>query len=374
MGYGFVAQRQSGRFTCDRPMVQIHPNPPDYFTPPKSHMTILFLTRLFHPHIGGVETHVFQISKRLIDGRHRIVVLTEKNEYKLHNKESVDGIEIYRIPVGKNEWFKKFQIWWWLWNHRFLIKKADIIHCHDVFFWYLPFRFLFFNKPAYTTFHGYESYPVSKKAITIRKISEILSWGNICIGDYIKKWYGTKPTHVSYGGVDISSSHRSFKNKYSAVFIGRLDEQTGILTYTDAVEIIKKKIPNFDFLAIGDGELKNKISRKVKIYEALDNASDYFQKYNFAFVSRYLSILEAMAAKRLVFAVYDNPLKEDYLRITPCASYMIICLTSDELASQVLYYLKHSKEEKVKIDQAYKWVKKQTWENVISLYLKLWNK
>src|SRR3989344_3372691 len=290
-------------------MVQIHPNPPDYFTPQKSHMTILFLTRLFHPHIGGVETHVFQISKRLIDGSHRIVVLTEKNEYKLHNKESVDGIEIYRIPVGKNEWFKKFQIWWWLWNHRFLIKKADIIHCHDVFFWYLPFRFLFFNKPAYTTFHGYESYPVSKKAITIRKISEILSWGNICIGDYIKKWYGTKPTHVSYG---------------------RLDEQTGILTYTDAVEIIKKKIPNFDFLAIGDGELKNKISRKVKIYEALDNASDYFQKYNFAFVSRYLSILEAMAAKRLVFAVYDNPLKEDYLRIAPFSKYITISSSPSE--------------------------------------------
>ena len=38
------------------------------------------------------------------------------------------------------------------------------------------------------------------------------------------------------------------KNENSAIFIGRLDEQTGILTYTKAIEIIRKKIPNFDFL------------------------------------------------------------------------------------------------------------------------------
>ncbi|MDO8659724.1 MAG: glycosyltransferase, partial [Candidatus Parcubacteria bacterium] len=163
-------------------------------------MKVLFLTRLFYPHIGGVEKHVLEISKILIKKGYKVIVVAEKHQDNLRNKEEFNGITIYRIDVGNNQWFKKFKIWWWFIKHIGFLKKADIIHCHDVFFWYLPFRFLFLKKPVYTTFHGYESYPISKRAIFVRKISEILSWGNICIGDYIKKWYGTKPTYISYGG------------------------------------------------------------------------------------------------------------------------------------------------------------------------------
>src|SRR3990167_8554294 len=338
-------------------------------------MNILFFSRRFYPHIGGVEKHVLEISRNLINKGHKVIVVTEQHARNSKIQENIEGIDVFRIPNLSEGWFKKIQIWNWFWANRKLIKNADIVHCHDVFFWYLPFKFIFPFKKIFTTFHGYEGYPLTSKDILVHKISEKLSMGNICIGDFIKKWYGTKPTFVSYGGVNkVKSEKLKVKSSEGAVFIGRLDEQTGIITYVKAVEIIKKKIPNFDFLIIGDGKLKTEISEKIKILKPRSNAEEYFRKYSFAFVSRYLSILEAMAAKRLVFAVYDNPLKEDYLRITPCASYMIICLTSDELASQVLYYLKHSKEEKVKIDQAYKWVKKQTWENVIRLYLKLWNK
>ena len=106
-------------------------------------MNVLFLCRLFFPHIGGVEKHVLEISKNLIKEGHRIVVVTEryKKDLKLHEK--VEGIEIYRVPNLKENWFKKFQIWKWMWKNRSLIVKSDIIHCHDVFFWHLPFRFLF---------------------------------------------------------------------------------------------------------------------------------------------------------------------------------------------------------------------------------------
>ena len=168
-------------------------------------MTILFFSRLFYPHIGGVETHVLEVGKRLVKRGHKIIVITEKYQSKGESAKvtgEVDGIEIRRIPVERdsgvvplsgtpqNDGGKKFRIWWWLWQHKDLIKNADIVHCHDVFFWYLPFRFLYFNKPVYTTFHGYETkFPPSKKAIFVRRISEKLSWGNICVGDYIKKWY-----------------------------------------------------------------------------------------------------------------------------------------------------------------------------------------
>lgn len=343
-------------------------------------MNILFFSRLFYPHIGGVEKHLLEISKILIEKGHRVAVFTEQFDSKLKLHDSIEKIEIYRISVGKDNFFKKFRIWRKLLKYRKIIKNADVIHAHDVFFWYLPFRFLYFKKPIFTTFHGYESYPLKSKEYLMHKISEKLSMGNICVGDFIKKWYGTKPTYVTYGGVNEMKNARlaarqeklKMKNENSAVFIGRLDEQTGIITYVRAIEIIKKKIPDFDFLVIGDGELKDRITKKIKILKPFNKAAEYFRNYNFAFVSRYLSILEALTAKRLVFSVYDNPLKEDYLRLSPFSKYITISNSSSELVSKISFYLDNLKEKEKKIEAGYTWVTKHTWEEVANTYLKLW--
>ena len=209
-------------------------------------MTIVFFARRFYPLIGGVEKHVYELSKRLIQSGHKIIVITEnKDALPVHEIIKPLGVEVYRITVSNEDKNKKFRIWKEIWKLKEIIRQADIVHCHDVFFWYLPLRFYFPNKPVYTTFHGYESYPVKKKAVFVRKISEKLSWGNICIGDFIKKWYGTKPTIVSYGAVEIVAKKQKIKNN-SALFFGRLDDQTGILTYLKAFQKIKKSLTYYE--------------------------------------------------------------------------------------------------------------------------------
>jgi glycosyltransferase involved in cell wall biosynthesis len=196
--------------------------------------------------------------------------------------------------------------------------------------------------------------------------------GNICVGDFISKWYGTKPTFVSYGAVDLPKIEKIPSHADGAVFIGRLDEQTGILTYAQAVEIIRKKIPGFEFLVVGDGKLRNQISQKNKILNAVGNASKYFMDYKFAFVSRYLSILEAMAAKRLVFAVYDNSIKKDYLKMSAFAGNIIITNSPTKLADEFIYFLNHSDQARRKIEAGFKFAENNTWNNLVKIYLKLW--
>ncbi len=380
-------------------------------------MNILFLSRRFYPQVGGVERHVMKISELLAQQGHSIIIISEglkdqKNTRKIvvkqqrlakdkrdsalakeqqdltktekevphnHVQDSLyasRSIVIYRMPEIKEGKQKKLFIWQWMWRYRNLILQADIVHAHDVFFWYLPFRFLFFRKPIFTTFHGYESYPIKKKAVVIRKMSEMLSIGNICIGDFISKWYGTKPTFVSYGAVEMPESKNKISNikKESAVFFGRLDEQTGILTYVEAFKVLKRRVLNFKLLVIGDGIYRKSISRFITIIPFQQNLEKYFEKYHFVFVSRYLSILEAFAAKKLVFAVYDNPLKEDYLRMAPFARFIIIEKDPQKLAEKILYYLHNPDEEKKIVSEAYKWVKKQSWEEMVSVYKKLWKK
>ena len=90
-------------------------------------MTILFFAKRFYPEIGGVEKHVLEIGKRLVKKGNRVIVVTEleknTNNVNYHSASKsatlagkVDGIEIYRINPGKNNWFKKFRIWKELWR------------------------------------------------------------------------------------------------------------------------------------------------------------------------------------------------------------------------------------------------------------------
>lgn len=389
-------------------------------------MKILFFARRFYPDIGGVEKHVLNVSEQLLKLGHTVTVIAEDTEgqsdmpdyrpsldwhkwymsdkmtgnaeelanpgqIKYLDKDSLDSqqrgiieqssdtiakkIIVYRIPKVKEGRIKKVYIWLWLWKNKSLIKEADVVHCHDVFFWYMPFRFLYPRKPVYTTFHGYESYPIKKKSIIIRKISELLSRGNICIGDFIQKWYYTRPTFVSYGAVTVTKDAPAKEtNKPSAVFIGRLDEQTSILTYAKAFACIKKRFPAFQMTVIGDGVYRNKLNKEIKSIGFKRNADAYLEKYRFAFISRYLGILEAFAAKRLVFAIYDNPVKEDYLKLAPYSKWIVIVNSENDLCNKVAHYLNNPKEEKILVNKAYQWVEKQTWENMTNLYLRLWNK
>ena len=338
---------------------------------------VLFLTPFFYPRIGGVEKHVYEISIQLVKKGFSVSVVTEKHDKNLKAYQKIKGVKVYRIPkylIGKS---KKFRIWFWLFKHLYLIRSSYVIHCHDVFFWYFPFRFLFPQKKVYTTFHGYESYPISRKAIIIRKLSEKLSYGNICIGRFIEKWYGTKADYVLYGGVNklkIKNEKLKVQNNYSAVFIGRLDEQTGIKTYVDGVEQIKKKIPNFKLTVIGDGKFKTSIKKRTNVLGWKNNPEKYFKSHRFAFVSRYLSILEAMNAKRLVFAVNDNLIKKDYLTMTPFSKNIEIISSAQELAEKVLFYIQNQSVEKKLIERSCAWTNRQTWEHVADIYIRLWNK
>lgn len=233
-------------------------------------MTIVFLTRRFWPQIGGVEKHVLEISKRLVKKGHKVVIITElEKNTNDRDKQSliesarltgkVTGIEIYHINPGNDDWFKKFRIWKELWGFRKLLSSADVVHCHDVFFWYLPFRFLYLSKKVYITFHGYEgNFIPTRKAILMHKLGEKLSKGNICIGKFFERWYGTKPTYISYGAVDEKLlKGQKVTDKKMITFVGRLEEETGIMEYLKAFKKISES-GRFKLDILGEGSLMGK--------------------------------------------------------------------------------------------------------------------
>lgn len=339
----------------------------------------IFLSRSYYPNIGGVEKHIYELSKILVSRGYKITIITEDAVSKsalLPEKDyQLRGVDVIRIPVGHQDWFKKIRIWRWIWENKELFIKADLTHCHDVFYWYLPIALLYPLKPVYTTFHGYEGYPIKFKAVIYRKVFEYMSNGSICVGEFMKKWYHANPTKVIYGAVNISKRPTVHPKKNSAIFIGRLDEHTGIDAYVQAVSLIRKKIPDFTLTVFGDGPLRDKIKKDGIIIKGENPYADKeISKYEYAFVSRYLAILEAIAAKRLVIAHYDNPIKKDYLVISPFIEFIALTSSPEKIVHEVLANLAKKEKMSNKTMQAFNWIKDYTWENLGAEYTLLWKK
>lgn len=366
-------------------------------------MKVLFLTRRFYPDIGGVEEHVLELSKELIKRGHEVTVITEKKGKNYHSKDQSDTydinstrvvksiqtnsfefgkIKIFRLNFDKNNWLKKWRIWLKLTRYAKFIEEADVVHCHDVFFWYLPFRFLFPAKKVFITFHGYETkFPPTMKAKLVRKISEKLSNGNICVGEYIKRWYGTKPDYVTYGGVSISQkskvkSQKFGKNKgvFNILLLGRLEEDNGARIYLEALKKLKKLNISHNLTVLGDGKYRRYFKRYGEVKGFVPQLYKYIDRSDFIFASSYLSILEGLIRGKNIFSVFQNQLKKDYLRPSPFAKFISIAGDADSLVNKLISLQNARNKSYIPAILAQNWAKKQTWGRVTDIYLKLWEK
>lgn len=337
----------------------------------KQKKSILFLARLYHPHIGGVENHVRTLSHELIKKGFNITVLTERFKTNLMEEEVIDGVRVVRISIPKSSLLKKFYIWKWVVLNTAFFSKFEIIHVHDVFYWLYPLIPFGYYKKMTITFHGYEGFPVKKSWIIQRKIAEFMTKGSICVGDFMKKWYFANPTHVTYGGVRLARKNKRV-NSQSAVFFGRLDDQTGILQYIKAYKIIKNKYPEFKLTVVGEGRLSSKVPGGVKTLGFQDDVEDLIASSRFVFVSRYLSMLEALVQKKEVIAVYNTPIMKDYLEMSPFKKYIQIAKDEKEIAHFVEKSLDKGPAIN-KIKEGYGWASKQTWGKIQDIYEKLWS-
>lgn len=345
-------------------------------------MNIVFFCRFFHPHIGGVEKHVLNISL-LLRKQHLITVITEQYDESLPLSEQYEGIQIIRIPFAPDNKQKKYHIWNYLYKNIHLIKRADVIHIHDVFYWYFPFRFIYPRKNVYMTFHGYEGNSLpSIKAIVSHKIAESLTWGNICIGDYLSKWYKTKPSFISYGAiVPVRENYEKISGDLHIVYVGRLEEEAGIMQYLQLIRNLKKEKIPFHVTVLGDGSLRKRSEKYVEknhlpvtFLGFVPDVETYILRSHVIFTSRFLGTMESMNYKRPVFCVYNNEIKRDCFELSPFKDYLYMSDSVSDLTKQFIMMLQNQKEMKQKVKHAYTWVKTQTWKRQVKQYEKLWRK
>jgi glycosyltransferase involved in cell wall biosynthesis len=332
-------------------------------------MNILFICRLYWPHRGGVEKHVERLAAELMKRGHTITIITEQFESELPLEETHKGVKVVRLPYFALR--SKRAVWTWIERQLAYVDCADVVHIHDVWWWYVPILVLRPLKRFYVTNHGYEGIdPPKRKAVLLRKMGEKLSSGTICIGDFMRKWYLAAPIIVSYGAADAVLG-KPMRAK-SALFLGRFEYDTGFDMYWEAASTI----PGLSVDYYGEGTLGKasfiKKSKRLVLKPWIDRPEIMYQKYRYAFVSRYLAIVEAMQAKRLVIAVYNNEIKRDYLMCHPMRDSMVVAGSVKEMKDKMLAIMKDSELEQRMIDRAYEWAREQTWGKMADDYERLW--
>jgi len=257
-------------------------------------MKILFLAHYSWPHVGGVEKHVDRITERLKHKGHNVKVISEED-----------------IKYPHIKFLGLLYIWFWLFKNRNLIKQSDIIQIHDVFIWYLPFRFLYSKKVVYTTFHGWGGhYPVPPKEIFLVRMAAKLSWRTIAVGKYIEKYYGIKVSKIVYGGTDTprESPFEHSRGVRGIVWVGRLERDTGLPQFLEWLMVNDQGL-RVDF--VGDGQLRSECE-KYGMVRGFTDPKPFLKRAKICVPGGYLSYIEAKQADCKIMTFHNNPLKKDY--------------------------------------------------------------
>jgi len=117
-------------------------------------LRILFVTARYVPSVGGVEVHSHEVATRLVKAGHQVTVLTVDTDGALDSRETVDGVEVLRVPA----WPKKKDYYLSPAVYRSVrTADVDIVHCHGYYTFVGPlamFAAMRSRVPYVVTFHG----------------------------------------------------------------------------------------------------------------------------------------------------------------------------------------------------------------------------
>lgn len=117
-------------------------------------MRIFQVLTYYRPHVSGLTIYVERLNRALVQEGHQVTVLTAQYDKSLPQNETIDGVEVKRVPVAfrisKGVIMPTFGHW-----ATVFAWKADVIHLHLPQFDApgLALRGRLFGKPVVLTYH-----------------------------------------------------------------------------------------------------------------------------------------------------------------------------------------------------------------------------
>ena len=341
---------------------------------------VLFVSHRYKPALGGVEKHVGRVIKELSGFGVEIMILTSSHTPGLSRQEQERNVRILRLPFG---WDRNAPlVYLWMIANRHEFKGFYVVHIHDtlpLLLWYLPLLVMDSATPVYATFHGFERDPVPVIFKLLRKIARRLVRGAICIGHFIPETYGVDCDVILTGATDCVNLVEQSRN--GAVFVGRLEQDTGLLGYIEAIAILKVMYGiEMPLTLCGEGSLQREasnlaMSRGISMEQRglVSNPQAVMNSNQICLAAGYLSILEAMSLGLPVIGIAGSPLKAAYLKgVLKDGGPISIQTTPEGVAREIARIINDPQLAARISERGKRFASKMSWDRMTRAYLDLW--
>ncbi len=245
-------------------------------------MNILMVTNEFPPRIGGIQTHVYELSKALVNLGHQVYVLTRLKDTSLPQKETRDGINIYRCKLVDSHLVYNWQLRRKLRN---MISSfnIEVIHVHGmrplVASKNLGVPVIFTNHTSSFIKRSQQGKRIQQKMLKQLEIASTILAPSQVLVEQSKKTGYMGPIKFISNGVDVEKfcpgvSEVRAKLKipdYAFVIImaGRLHPIKGVVYLAKAISTINH--PDLHVIVVGEG------SERIE-FETIIQSSSYAER------------------------------------------------------------------------------------------------
>ena len=252
------------------------------------------LTWEFPPRIiGGISTHVYHLSKALVEKGTPVRVIT-CDFPKTPAEEIIDGVSVSRVISGRVP-ESNFLLWIYHLNSQMISKatelfeteRFDLIHAHD---WVVGRAAVELKNrlglPLISTIHATEigrggslDGEYRRKVRDIERLLVQQSDGIICCSNYmldhIQHVLGAVKTKIRVipNGVEASRFNNGrqpqpiptgvSEDRKTILYVGRIVREKGIFTLLDAFEKLRKQGKDVSLVFAGEGPLKEDLAKEV---------------------------------------------------------------------------------------------------------------
>lgn len=357
-------------------------------------MRIGIFTDTYPPYLNGVSTSIKMLEKGLKELGHSVYIITvNPKNYKYEIKDNI----IYLPGIPTNIYDYRISSIYSLKASLYIRKlNLDVIHSHTEFgvgtFARVIAKELLI--PIVHTYHTmYEDYKYyitkgyfDKETDAALKyfinyycdktVDELIVPTNKIKKSFKTKYGLTRNIHVIPTGIDISNFYQEnftlkeisnlkkklkINERFITLFVGRLGEEKSVDKLINYEVEIAKEIPNHLLLIIGDGPDKEKLEALTKKLNLTNNVlflgkiehSKIYKYYQLCDIfttaskseTQGLTVIEAMAAGKLVLAIKDDAFKDF---VNSKNGYLF--KNKEEYINKTIYYFKN-KEELIKISK-----------------------
>ena len=94
---------------------------------------IAMVSDFFYPQPGGVESHIYQLSTKLVDRGHKVVIITHQYPGRSGIRYLTNGIKVYHVPfliIYRSAAFPTVFSFFPIMRNIFIREQIDIVHGH----------------------------------------------------------------------------------------------------------------------------------------------------------------------------------------------------------------------------------------------------